>query len=302
MANFAGPGFGAGFRSTFGPRQQQAAQRQVLEAERQSRVQSEQAAAFRKQREKLVEDAISTFDEITEAASQAAMTGRTSDQEIGQFREAANGALLSTLSTLQNDIALAIQAGADPNDPSLEEMRRIQQMVASHAPVFDARVEAAKSQIEPTKTPEQTGQEAARERAAEVRTLAEELDLDEDKVAEGLGLVPGQPAPTELEKLERTLRMMDRQNIPDDDPVRLRVLNRLTSMTTPSVADIISPLIQKMARGEELTEAEQQALDSAQRLSFTEQLLRGLVGGGPANTSPGTPSYVVDEDGNLVAR
>lgn len=321
---FAEPGFGRAFSNAYNARTarrevaqrdsqfretmalqraQLGVQQQQLEANRQAaadeiaaRQQQERAKQFRETRDKLMQSSIDTFNKVTDAAAEAVKSGDIKDEEIEQFRSAANNALISTITTLQHDHALALSGGADPNDPALEEIRRLQQMLASQAPIFDARVTAARqSETNPTIL----GQNKGREQAAQVRALATELGIDEDRVAEGLGFVPGQPAPTELEKTERSLRLLDQEGVPDDDPRRLRVLGRLTTLTTPSIADVITPMIQKMARGEELTPEEQKALDAAQRLSFTEQLLRGLIGGGAGG---GAPQYQLDESGNLVAK
>lgn len=313
---FAEPGFGRAFTGAYNAKtgRQEVAQRQVqhqdimqqrrneLGVQQQiasdeiaARQQQERAKAFRESREKLMQNSIDTFGKITDAAAQAVTSGNLKDEELEQFRTAANNALISTITTLQHDHALALSGGADPNDPALVEIQRLQQMLASQAPIFDARVTAARQSEQ---NPTILGQRQGRQQAAQVKSLATELGLDETVVAEGLGFVPGQPAPTELEKLERSLRLLDANDVPQDDPRRLRVLGRLTSMTTPSVADIIAPLIQKMARGEDLTPEEQKALDAAQRLSFTDQLMRGLLGGGAG----GTPQYQMDENGNLVPR
>lgn len=314
---FSEPGFGRAFAGAYNAKtarrevdQRQIQHREQMDLQRaqlgvqqniaaneiRARQQQEQAAAFRATRDKLMQSSIDTFNKITDAAAQAVTSGNLKDEELEQFRGAANNALISTITTLQHDHALALANGADPNDPALEEIQRLQQMLASQAPIFDARVTAARQSEQ---NPTILGQRKGREQAAQVKSLATELGLDETVVAEGLGFVPGQPAPTELEKLERSLRLLDANDVPQDDPRRLRVLGRLTSMTTPSVADIISPLIQKMARGEDLTPEEQKALDAAQRLSFTDQLLRGLLGGGAAS---GAPKYQMDETGNLVPR
>lgn len=313
---FAEPGFGRAFTGAFNARtaRREVAQRQVqhediMQMQRSqlgvqqniaaneiaARQQEERAKAFRASRDKLMELSIETFNKITDAAAEAVTSGDLKDEELEQFRGAANNALISTITTLQHDHAMALASGADPNDPALDEIRRLQQMLASQAPIFDARVTAARQSEQ---NPTILGQRKGREQAAQVKSLATELGLEEDVVAEGLGFVPGQPAPTELEKLERSLKLLDANDVPQDDPRRLRVLGRLTSLTTPSVADIIAPLIQKMARGEDLTPEEQKALDAAQRLSFTDQLLRGLLGGGAA----GAPQYKMDENGNLVAQ
>lgn len=313
---YSEPGFGRAFSSMYNARTARAevAQRQqqhqdIMQMQRNqlgvqqlisaneiaARLQQERAKAFRESRDKLMQNSLDTFNAITNAAADAVKTGNIKDEELQQFRTAADNALISTITTLQHDHALALSNGADPQDPALIEIQRLQQMLASQAPIFDARVTAARSSDE---NPTILGERKGREQAAQVKSLATELGLDETVVAEGLGFVPGQPAPTELEKLERSLKLLDSNDVPQDDPRRLRVLGRLTSLTTPSVADIIAPLIQKMARGEDLTPEEQKALDAAQRLSFTDQLLRGLMGG----AASGTPQYQLDETGNLVPR
>ena len=272
------------------------AQKEQFNAEQAAKAKEAQITAWRTTRDSLMEQSFDVFNKITDAAAEAEKTGELTDAERTQFREAANGALIATITTLQQDWAMAMRAGATPDDPVVQEIQRSQQMLASHAPVFDARMAAARTSAE---NPTILGQRKGREQAAQVRELSAELGLDETVVAEGLGFIPGQPAPTEMEKLERSLRLLDREGVPDDDPRRLRVLGRLTSMTTPSVADIIAPMIAKKARGEKLTTEEQAALDAAQRMSFTDQLMRGLLGGGAG----GTPQYEIDEEtGNLVAK
>lgn len=288
MANFATTQFSFGSRI---------ANKRALERDIAARQAEESSKAFRASRKSLIDESLTTFDSITTAAAEAAKTGNATEAHLDTFRNSANGALLATITTLQNDVALAIQSGADPNDPRIQELQQMQQSLASHAAVFDARIDSAILQKVDVKTPEEEGAAAARERAEEVRVLSQELGLDEGAVAEGLGIVPGQPAPTELEKLERSLRLMDSNNVAQDDPARLRVLNRLSSVTTPSVSDVIAPLIQKLASGEELTDAEQRALDAAQKLSMTEQLMRGLMGGAAGSS---TPTMRVDDNGNLV--
>lgn len=72
-------------------------------------------------------------------------------------------------------------------------------------------------------------------------------------------------ATTELERLIGTLPPEQR------DTVRNALVE---SRTTPSIQDVIAPIIARISRGEEITAAERKALDEAQKIGTVERIIR----------------------------
>lgn len=289
MANFSPHRFG--FGNVVAGRREAKRDRDAMAAQAEADRRAKEAQDLRDRRAKLVEDTLEQYGQITSAASDAAKTGRVGEDEIGQMRQAGQMVLASTVQTLMQDRAMMISSGLPGDHPAVQNVERMAMSLANQEQVFDTTIQSALSQVEETTTPAQRGREAAAEQLAQRDALAEDAGISVEQANEALGLVPGKPAPTNLELIERQIMALREAGAEEDDPRIVRRLAQISKLTTSSVSGFIVPLLEKMARGEILTDSEQEALTAAQKMSFMEQLMFNAAGlgvfGGAANQSRG---------------
>lgn len=255
-----------------------------------------EAETLRTQRDELVEGTLAQYDEIVTAASDAAKTGRVSDEQIEQMKQAGEMVLASTMTTLMQDRAMLIASGRPEAQAAAQNIERIAQSLVNQTAVFDARVAAARGEAS---TPEQRGQELAAEQMAQAKALADDLEIPVEEAAEALGLVPGKPSPTNLELIERQIMTLREAGVPEDDPRIVARLGQIAKMSTGSVGSMVVRLLEKKLDGS-ITPLEEEVLRDAQQMSFLEQLMFNSMGGFGAGGGSGTPRLRVTDDGELV--
>lgn len=122
MPNFpsAGAGFAQGFASTYAPRQQAAAQKEIVQMQVDAQTQAAQAKALRETIDGLKDSTFETLKELGTNARDLASSGRAGEEDFNGFIQAGNASIAATASFYQQLAAQTVAAGGDPSQIQAE--------------------------------------------------------------------------------------------------------------------------------------------------------------------------------------